>query len=153
MAKILITEDEDGLRRFVARALQLDGHETVEAADGAEGLACLKGANFDLLLSDIRMPVMDGIELAHQASARISGVEDIVDDRLCRTARTGRQFDRQGHRCRVEAVYVAGYSQGCCGGAGGLSNSSSIFAGTHPLCHSVTSPPQGGRLAAGFLRP
>ena len=69
MAKILITEDEDSLRRFVARALQLDGHQTVEAADGAEGLACLKDENFDLLLSDIRMPVMDGIELAHKASA------------------------------------------------------------------------------------
>ncbi len=64
MAKILITEDEDCLRRFVARALQLDGHETVEAVDGADGLAELHDQSFDLLLSDIRMPVMDGIELA-----------------------------------------------------------------------------------------
>jgi two-component system cell cycle response regulator CpdR len=38
MARILITEDEDSLRSFVARALRLDGHETEEAADGAEGL-------------------------------------------------------------------------------------------------------------------
>ena len=53
----------------MARALQLDGHETVEAADGAEGLACLKDNEFDLLLSDIRMPVMDGIELALKASS------------------------------------------------------------------------------------
>ena len=67
MAKILITEDEDSLRIFVARALRLDGHETDEAADGAEGLEKLKGGSYDLLLSDIRMPVMDGIELAHQA--------------------------------------------------------------------------------------
>ncbi|WP_137157160.1 response regulator [Rhizobium sp. FKL33] len=69
MARILITEDEDSLRRFVARALRLDGHETVEAADGAEGLEALGEGSFDLLLSDIRMPVMDGIELAHKASA------------------------------------------------------------------------------------
>jgi CheY-like chemotaxis protein len=69
MARILITEDEDSLRRFVARALRLDGHETVEAADGAEGLEALKDGGFDLLLSDIRMPVMDGIELAHRAAA------------------------------------------------------------------------------------
>lgn len=68
MAKILITEDEDSLRSFVARALRLDGHETFEAADGAEGLELLDEANFDLLLSDIRMPVMDGIELAHRAA-------------------------------------------------------------------------------------
>ncbi|MBP1852171.1 response regulator [Rhizobium halophytocola] len=70
MAKILITEDEDSLRMFVARALRMDGHETIEAADGAEGLERLvEESDFDLLLSDIRMPVMDGIELAHRASA------------------------------------------------------------------------------------
>jgi CheY-like chemotaxis protein len=69
MARILITEDEDSLRSFVARALRMDGHETVEAADGAEGLDALIASHFDLLLSDIRMPVMDGIELAHKASA------------------------------------------------------------------------------------
>ncbi|OLP53776.1 MFS transporter [Rhizobium rhizosphaerae] len=69
MAKILITEDEDSLRRFVARALQLDGHETAEAGDGAEGLARLNEESFDLLLSDIRMPVMDGIALVHEAAA------------------------------------------------------------------------------------
>jgi two-component system, cell cycle response regulator CpdR len=69
MARILITEDEDSLRSFVARALRLDGHETHEAADGAEGLEKLAEGPYDLLLSDIRMPVMDGIELAHRASS------------------------------------------------------------------------------------
>ncbi len=69
MAKILITEDEDSLRTFVARALRMDGHETVEAPDGAAGLDALEDGGFDLLLSDIRMPVMDGIELVHKASA------------------------------------------------------------------------------------
>ncbi len=68
MARILITEDEDSLRSFVARALKLDGHETVEAADGEQGLEALQQGEFDLLLSDIRMPVMDGIELAHRAA-------------------------------------------------------------------------------------
>ncbi|THV22477.1 response regulator [Peteryoungia ipomoeae] len=67
MARILITEDEDSLRSFVARALRLDGHETREACDGAEGLEMLAEGTYDLLLSDIRMPVMDGIELAHRA--------------------------------------------------------------------------------------
>lgn len=66
----MITEDEDALRSFVARALRLDGHQTCEAADGEQGLEMLQDSEFDLLLSDIRMPVMDGIELAHQAAAK-----------------------------------------------------------------------------------
>lgn len=78
MARILITEDEDSLRRFVARALRMDGHETVEAADGAEGLEALLGGHFDLLLSDIRMPVMDGITLAHQAHAACPGLKILL---------------------------------------------------------------------------
>lgn len=69
MAKILIAEDEDSLRRFVARALEMDGHQTVQAADGADALDQLESENFDLLLSDIRMPVMDGIALAEQTAA------------------------------------------------------------------------------------
>ena len=78
MAKILITEDEDTLRMFVARALRLDGHETHEAGDGAEGLEKLHQGPFDLLLSDIRMPVMDGIELAHQAAAKFPAMKILL---------------------------------------------------------------------------
>ena len=70
MARILIAEDEAALRAFVARALKLDGHEVDEAGDGAEGLERLGAVgSYDLLLSDIRMPAMDGIELAHRASS------------------------------------------------------------------------------------
>ena len=78
MARILITEDEDSLRSFVARALRMDGHDTVEAADGAEGLEALAGGAFDLLLSDIRMPVMDGIELTHKAAAAHPGLRILL---------------------------------------------------------------------------
>lgn len=78
MARILITEDEDSLRSFVARALRMDGHETVEAADGAEGLEALAEGRFDLLLSDIRMPVMDGIELTHKAAAAHPGLRILL---------------------------------------------------------------------------
>jgi two-component system cell cycle response regulator CpdR len=71
MAKILIAEDEDSLRRFVARALEMDGHQTVQAGDGAEALEQLQSDSFDLLLSDIRMPVMDGIALATESANRL----------------------------------------------------------------------------------
>ena len=70
MARILLAEDEEALRAFVARALAQDGHEVVTATDGAHALDVLgqeRGA-FELLLTDIRMPVMDGIALAHAAA-------------------------------------------------------------------------------------
>ncbi len=66
MARILIAEDEESIRTLVARALETDGHRTVATADGAEALEAIarEGEAFDLLLSDIKMPVMDGIALA-----------------------------------------------------------------------------------------
>src|SRR6478735_8584155 len=66
MPRVLIVDDEDSMRQLVARAVAMDGHETVTAEDGAEALEILtreQGA-FDLLLTDIQMPVMDGIALA-----------------------------------------------------------------------------------------
>lgn len=70
MAKILLAEDEGSLRELVSRALVMDGHEVVENCDGAEALDALvrHGGRFDLLLTDIRMPMMDGIELAQSAA-------------------------------------------------------------------------------------
>ena len=66
MARILIAEDEDALRALVARALSTAGHEVLTAPDGGEALDCLarEEGRFDLLLTDIKMPVMDGIALA-----------------------------------------------------------------------------------------
>jgi two-component system cell cycle response regulator CpdR len=70
MARILIAEDEEGLRSLVARALSQDGHAVVTANDGAEALDLLTRAQgaFELLLTDIRMPIMDGIALALAAA-------------------------------------------------------------------------------------
>lgn len=78
MARILIAEDEEALRGFVARALRLDGHETTEAGDGEEGLAKLRGGVYDLLLSDIRMPMMDGIELARRTAGEFPLVKILL---------------------------------------------------------------------------
>jgi two-component system, cell cycle response regulator CpdR len=70
MARILIAEDEDALRNLVARALTQDGHAVMTANDGAAALDLLarEGAAFELLLTDIRMPMMDGIALALAAA-------------------------------------------------------------------------------------
>jgi two-component system cell cycle response regulator CpdR len=70
VSRILLAEDEEALRAFIARALAQDGHEVVAAADGGEALDVLtrEQGKFDLLLTDIRMPVMDGIALALAAA-------------------------------------------------------------------------------------
>ncbi|WP_421762301.1 response regulator [Devosia sp.] len=71
MARILIAEDDDNVRAFVARALAHAGHEVVEAEDGglASEVMLEEAGRFDLLLSDIKMPVMDGIALALTVAA------------------------------------------------------------------------------------
>jgi CheY-like chemotaxis protein len=66
MARILIAEDEESVRLLVARALSQNGHQVVATVDGAEALDTLQreSGRFDLLLTDIKMPVMDGLALA-----------------------------------------------------------------------------------------
>jgi CheY-like chemotaxis protein len=70
MPRVLIADDEESIRLLVARAVGMDGHDTVTAEDGAEALEILVRENgaFDLLLTDIKMPVMDGIALALTAA-------------------------------------------------------------------------------------
>jgi two-component system, cell cycle response regulator CpdR len=76
MARILIAEDDEPVRGFVKRALEMDGHQVVAEADGAAALDRLndeRGA-FDMILSDIRMPLMDGIALALTAGRDFPGL-------------------------------------------------------------------------------
>lgn len=98
MARILVAEDEQPVRELVARALTQDGHSVDVASDGADALERLGAESFDLLLSDIRMPIMDGIALALAAKRdrpqmpivlmtgyagereRAQGIETLVED-------------------------------------------------------------------------
>ena len=67
MARILLAEDDDSLRGFLARALERAGFEVTACADGEEAVQHLD-TNWDLLLTDIQMPIMDGIALALSAA-------------------------------------------------------------------------------------
>ena len=69
MAHILIAEDELAVRMFVSRALELRGHSTVGVEDGGAAVDAMSSEDFDLLLTDIVMPVMDGIALALKVSS------------------------------------------------------------------------------------
>ena len=78
MARILVAEDTEAVRSFVVRALQLQGHEVDGAGDGAQALEKLQAASYDLLLTDIVMPVMDGIALALKVSRDYPGVRILM---------------------------------------------------------------------------
>ncbi|HEY8668871.1 MAG TPA: response regulator [Tepidisphaeraceae bacterium] len=63
--KILIVEDHAPTRLALGRLMRQAGAEVVTARDGEEGLGYLLTQHFDVLLTDLRMPVMDGFELVH----------------------------------------------------------------------------------------
>ena len=113
MSRVLIADDEESMRTLVARAIAMDGHETVTAEDGAEALEIIARENgaFDLLLTDIQMPVMDGVALPLAAARdyprlvillmtgfadqreRASGLEAIVRRHFARAQRQPRQHE------------------------------------------------------------
>lgn len=72
MTRILLAEDDESLRGFLARALEKAGYEVTACADGDEAAAALDEP-WDLLLTDIVMPGMDGIEVARLAGAKRPG--------------------------------------------------------------------------------
>ena len=65
--RILLAEDDDDMRRFLVKALQNAGYEVISFGNGADAFERLKEEPFTLLLTDIVMPEMDGIELARRA--------------------------------------------------------------------------------------
>lgn len=87
MARIILADDDKGTRDLVRRALEMDGHSVVMAEDGNEALGLLSPGGFELLVADVQMPGLDGIELARQAVARfpamrlvlMSGYPDVLE--------------------------------------------------------------------------
>ena len=69
MTRILLAEDDESMRLYLARALERVGYQVVSVDRGTAALPLLESERFDLLLTDIVMPEMDGIELAQKAAA------------------------------------------------------------------------------------
>ncbi len=78
MARILVAEDEIPMREFIRRVLVARGHEVVAVSDGAEAVRWLGRESFDLLLTDIGMPNMDGVELALKAARDWPGLRVLM---------------------------------------------------------------------------
>jgi two-component system, cell cycle response regulator CpdR len=67
MAKIILAEDDNDMRRFLVKALQNAGYDVISFDNGLSAYQRLREEPFELLLTDIVMPEMDGIELARRA--------------------------------------------------------------------------------------
>jgi CheY-like chemotaxis protein len=99
--RILIVDDEDGIRRSAARVLRRSGYAVEEAADGQKALALLGRAEnqFDLVLSDLVMPHMGGLALYEKLQARGNGTRVLLmsgytaeDVRALKAAQPGLRF-------------------------------------------------------------
>lgn len=69
MANILIVDDSASMRNMVAATLQSAGHQVKDAGDGQQALVHAKGGAFDAVITDLNMPVMNGIELVKNLRA------------------------------------------------------------------------------------
>jgi len=78
MTRVLVVDDEAKLAKFVAQALELDGHEVVRATGGREALDLLAERPFDIVVTDLRMPEVDGLAVLGAARARPGPPEVIV---------------------------------------------------------------------------
>lgn len=96
MAKILVVEDEVDLREILVGELEYQGHVTLEAENGLEGLAVLSGEMPDLIISDINMPKMTGIQFFRTATEKYPAIADIPFIFL--TAQSDRDSELKGLR-------------------------------------------------------
>ena len=78
MARLLIVDDDEGLRSFLEAALSSDGHEVTVAVDGADALRRLDAAGFDLVLTDLKMPGVDGLAVLQHVRAEHPGTQVIL---------------------------------------------------------------------------
>ena len=78
MARVLVVDDKELMRESIELTLRRSGHEVTTAVDGRQALELLSSARVDLLISDLKMPGMDGVSLLEQVKSRWCDVEVIL---------------------------------------------------------------------------
>jgi CheY-like chemotaxis protein len=78
VARIVVIDDQEPVRRVIARVLQAAGHDVLEAGDGAAGMRILESHPVDVVITDIFMPGQDGILTLRQIRKQFPGVKVIT---------------------------------------------------------------------------
>ncbi len=78
MARLLVVDDDEGLRSFLEAALTSEGHQVTLAVDGADALRRLDAAGFDLVLTDLKMPGIDGMQVLQHVRAEHPGTQVVL---------------------------------------------------------------------------
>ena len=127
MANVLVVDDDEGARRVLRRTLAKLGHQASVVADGAEALRLLEDLSFDLIITDVYLASVDGMELLVRIKQRgldvpvvaVSGGGYIAADdllamaRACGAAATlGKPFTPQQLRDTIEPLLKPGRSPG-----------------------------------------
>ncbi len=97
--KILVVDDDEGIRTSLARILRAEGHHVQVACDGLEAIGVCEDYRPDLLLSDIRMPGMDGVETFRQLREQIPELTVIF-----MTAYSASEMTKEAARCGALSV-------------------------------------------------
>lgn len=99
MSRILLADDNTALRTLVQRALVGDGHDVIAVEDGLDALSALASHTFDLVVSDLDMPGLDGIGLAAKITSgmtgRTAGVKILLISGLAEELQRAQGFPRE----------------------------------------------------------
>lgn len=87
MAKILICDDEAGLRTVIKRYAVFEGHEVMEAGDGMEAVQLCRNNNFDIIIMDIMMPELDGF-------SAVKEIRKFSDTPIIMLSARGEEYDK-----------------------------------------------------------
>jgi CheY-like chemotaxis protein len=74
----MVIDDEEGVRRVIAKVLEREGHHVIEASDGKIALNHLRGAALDLVICDLFMPEMDGVEVLRELRRDYPGMSVVA---------------------------------------------------------------------------
>lgn len=78
MAKILVVEDDEPMKNILVETLSDDGHEVTYALDGREAMGAFRPGEVDLVITDVRLPGMDGVEVLSRLKAQSPQLQSIV---------------------------------------------------------------------------